>query len=435
MELLDMIKSRRMYKIIVKNFISNGSSLRRKIIRGGFWSLTLRVLIRLSTLIKTILLARFLSPEDFGLVGLALLAISTMNNLSNLGTDYALIHNSKSTKELSNTAWTIKVLKGVVITIILFATAPYIGYFFRETRVIPLIQFLSLSQLLISFRHVGIVYYRKKLDLKEYFIYEGSGTFIDLLVSISLAVIYRSPWSLVLGYFSGHLVRLVASHLLMETTLKLQLKLKQLKFLGSYGVWFVFANIFNFLSVQGDDIYVGRVLGVSTLGTYQLIYKISNTLVKEFVAMVSDVMVASLAQLQNDFKRLRKYFSIYIKFNFIINIIIFIVLYLSLPFIQVYILGSEWIQIVDVGRILLVAGLIRSLSSVYGALYLAIGETKVRFYKQLLRAIFTFSPFIVYNGPNLEQVSWFVVFGLAIALGFDLLQAYIILPRKYEKTS
>ena len=95
-------------------------SLSQKVVKGSFWVLTLRVLTQLFTIIRLIVLARILAPSDFGLMGIALLVMSTLEAFSNTGFKAALVQKKKDIKEYLDTAWTFLVLRGFFLFAILF---------------------------------------------------------------------------------------------------------------------------------------------------------------------------------------------------------------------------------------------------------------------------------------------------------------------------
>jgi O-antigen/teichoic acid export membrane protein len=308
--------------------------------------------------------------------------------------------------------------------------SPFISRFFNEPQVIVLIRIISLSEVFKGLTHIGIINFDKKLDFSSSFLFQISGIIMDLIVSVTLSIILKSPLALALGLVSGNFVRLVISHLLMKKRLKIKIKTKYFKFFSSFGLWLFLAAIFNFLAVQGDDIYVGKVIGTTALGIYQLSYKICNTFAKELVSIFSTVIFPSLSLVKNNFERLRRHFFKYLLYLSAASLVLGLTLYLIFPYFVKHYLDEQWISLIPIGKILIIGGLFRSFSSIYGALYLSLGKTKIKFIKQLIRTLITFFPFFIYRNINLVQISWFVVFGNIGAFMIDLIQTFLIFKRK-----
>ena len=90
-----------------------GKRLSQRVIHAGFWAFALRITDRLFGLARTILLARLLSPNDFGLFGIALLGLSALNTFSQTGFQQALIQKKGDIKPYLDTAWTVQVIRGL----------------------------------------------------------------------------------------------------------------------------------------------------------------------------------------------------------------------------------------------------------------------------------------------------------------------------------
>ena len=101
-------------KKLVKNLITPGKTLSQKVVRGGFWVFFLRIVNRGFSLIRLIILARILSPSDFGLLGIALLVISTLETFSQTGFQQALIQKKEDIQSYLNSAWTVLILRGFI---------------------------------------------------------------------------------------------------------------------------------------------------------------------------------------------------------------------------------------------------------------------------------------------------------------------------------
>ena len=149
----------------------NPEPLSKRVIRGGVWVLALRILNRSLGFIRTIILARLLAPADFGLLGIAMLSISTLETFSQTGFQTALIQKKDNIESYLDTAWTVSAIRGLLLFLILFLSAPIIAEFFNSPQAVLIIRVVALSTLLSGLRNIGVVYFQKELEFKKQFLY------------------------------------------------------------------------------------------------------------------------------------------------------------------------------------------------------------------------------------------------------------------------
>src|SRR5688572_31318361 len=106
-----------------KNQIEAG----RELARGSFWMIAMRWVIRGIGFLSTILLARLLAPDDFGVVAMAMVAVAMLEVFTQSGSDLALLRNAEPTREHYDAAWTLEILQAITLAIVLYATAPFVG--------------------------------------------------------------------------------------------------------------------------------------------------------------------------------------------------------------------------------------------------------------------------------------------------------------------
>ncbi|NWF52786.1 MAG: oligosaccharide flippase family protein, partial [Nitrospirae bacterium] len=113
-------------------------NLSQRVVRGGFWVFSLRIIQQLFNFVRLVILARILAPHDFGLMGIALLTLATLETFSQTGFQAALIQNKKDIRPYLDVAWTILILRGFILFIILYFIAPYKAVFFKVQDAKPI---------------------------------------------------------------------------------------------------------------------------------------------------------------------------------------------------------------------------------------------------------------------------------------------------------
>jgi len=112
-------------KEFIYNLITPGETLSQKVVKDGFWVFFLRIVNRGFSLIRLIILARILSPNDFGLMGIALLTMSTLETFSKIGFQQTLIQKKEDIKSYLDSAWTVLILRGFILFAILYFIEPH----------------------------------------------------------------------------------------------------------------------------------------------------------------------------------------------------------------------------------------------------------------------------------------------------------------------
>jgi len=362
----------------VKRLLAPEGTLSERVVYGGIWVFVLRITNRLFGLARTIVLARLLAPADFGLFGIALLAMSALETFSQTGFQQALIHKKDDIKPYLDTAWTAQAIRGLILAIVLFGAAPYVAAFFGEPTATPLLRVVGLSMLFQGFTNIGVVYFQKELEFHKQFVYMFSGTLADLAVSISAALILKNGWALVFGLLAGNLVRMVVSYIIHPYQPRLSFNRVKFRELFGFGKWVLGSSILIFLLTQGDDIFVGKLLGVTALGFYQLAYRISNIPATEITHVISQVTFPAYSKLQDDIPKLREAYLRVLQVTTFLSFPVAGLIFLLAPDFTKIFLGKKWMPMVPAMQILVIFGATRSLGATMGSILYAVGKPKIQ---------------------------------------------------------
>ena len=295
-------------KILGPRLLSPGNTLSRRVIHAGFWVFSLRIADRLFGLARTVILARLLSPEDFGLFGIAMLMLSILETFSQTGFQAALVQKKDNIKPYLDTAWTIQVLRGFALTAILAATPTIAVEFFNEPRVAMLLQILALSELFRGFTNISVIFFQKEFEFHKWFFYMFSSTIADLGVAIPAAFILRNAWALILGVLSGSLVQLLVSYIICPYRPRLRLEMTKVKELSTFGWWVFGQTIVAFLATQGPGFFLAKMSNATALGLFQMASRFCNVIIPEITNASSKVLFPTYSKLQNDVVKLKQVF-------------------------------------------------------------------------------------------------------------------------------
>ena len=362
---------------------------------------TLRVFQQLFGLARLIILARILAPHDFGLMGIALLTMMTLDTFSQTGFQAALIQKNKNIESYLDSAWTVMILRGIVLFGALFLIAPYAAEFFNTLEAKSIIRVMGAAVLLQAFTNIGVIYFQKELEFNKQFIYQLSGTLADFIVSVSAALILRNVWALVFGLLAGNIVRFIVSYLIHPYRPRFSFDLQKAKELFGFGKWALGSSIIMFLIIQGDDGFIGKFLGVTMLGFYQMAYKISNMPATEITHVISQVTFPAYSKIQDNIPKLKEAYLKVLRVTTFLSFPVAGLIFVLAPEFTSVFLGEKWMPMVPAMKVLVFWGLIRSIGATTGPVIYATGKpkilTKYQFF-QLITLIILIYPFTKYWG-------------------------------------
>ncbi len=363
------------------------SSLSQRVAKGGVWVFTLRLLEKGLGLIRLVILARLLAPHDFGLFGIALLAMSTLETFSQTGFQAALVQKKKNIANYLDTAWTVSVIRGFILFILVLLAAPYVALFFNTPKASLIIQVIGISLFLGGFTNIGILYFQKELEFNRQFIYRLSTTLFEFLVVISAALILKSVWALVFGMLAGSLTALAASYLIHPYRPRFMFDLSKTRELFGFGKWVFGSSILIFLITQGDDIFVGKMLGMVALGFYQMAYRISNMPATEITHVISQVTFPAYSKMQDNLPRLREAYLRVLQMTAFLSFPIAGLIFVLAPDFTRIFLGGQWMPMVPAMQALVLWGCIRSLGATTGPVFQGLGKPGIATKLQLIQSI------------------------------------------------
>lgn len=354
-----------------------GETLSSRVLVSGFWVFVLRLISQVLSLTRTIVLARLLAPNDFGLIGITLVVMSILETFSQTGFQSALIQKKADIEDYLDTAWTALAARGVLLYALLFFIAPYAAAFYEIPEAGPVIRVAGLVMLMNGLMNIRVVYFKKELEFQKQFLFLLSGTLADLIISIAFAIALQSIWALVYGLLAGSLAKLVISYLIAPYRPRLRLELARLKDLYSYGRWIFWSSMFIFFLTEGDDAFLGKVLGVTALGFYQMAHRIANLPATQITHVISQVTFPAYAKLQDNPEGLREAYLRVLKLTALLSIPAAAGIFILAPELTHILLGEKWMPMVPVMRVMVIGGAVRSIGATMGPVFQAVGKPEI----------------------------------------------------------
>jgi lipopolysaccharide exporter len=274
----------------------------RKVARGGILMVLLRLVGRSIGLVSTVILARLLVPEDFGLVALAMTLLGALEVAGKIGLDRALIRNQQAGRELYDTAWTLQLIRGVIMALILALSAPFWTDFFAEDRLQSILYAFAAMALISGFRNIGFVEFSRDLEFDPLFRLELRSQVGAAAASIGLALLWQSYWALIAG-------ALVERTLIVALSYAMHPHRPRLSFAGAsylvhFSKWVGANSILVFLNNRSDVFVLGKLTSFDVLGHYSIAKRLSTLAANEVTAPAVRAFYSGFAKIADDIERL-----------------------------------------------------------------------------------------------------------------------------------
>jgi O-antigen/teichoic acid export membrane protein len=360
----------------------------RQTIGGISWMGGLRLTSRILILLRTIILARLLSPLQFGIFGIVTLAISLFEIFTETGINTVLIQEDEKIEPLINTAWVVSIIRGFLIFLLLAIFAWPLASFFASPAATKFLFLAALIPLVKGFINPAIIKFQKELEFNKEFNLRLAILIAESATAVALAFLTRSVLSLILGLLVGGILEVFLSFKFCFPRPKLALEKEKFAKIFGRGKWITLGGIFSCLVDQGDDAVVGRLLGVSTLGLYQMAYKISNLPFTEITSVFYTVTFPVYAKINQDKNEVWRSFKKMLGLTILLVLpLAAVIFFFPEPIISI-VLGKQWLGAKDALRILAVFGLTRAIGGTAGPIFFAFKRQDLTARIELAKLVF-----------------------------------------------
>jgi len=339
-------------------------------------------------LIAVLILARILTPRDFGVVAAALVVVGFSSTFSRLGVGPAVVQRPTLTDRHLTTGFTLSILSGVLMGAAIYAAAPLIAEFFIIPELIPVVQVLAFKFILEAASVMPESLLQRELMFKRLSMVGLIAFAVGFAgVGIALALAGFGLWALTLAYMGQALVKAIILIVIRPHPMRPTLHFDAMKDLLYFGGGFTAARIGNYIGVQGDKMVIGRWLGAEPLGVYGRAYQLMVAPANDLGAVMDNVLFPAMALVQGSKERLRIAFRRGIAGVALLMLPLGIVCYVLAPEIIDLLLGPKWVAVVEPFRYFALGLLFRTSYKMSDSISRATGSEYRRAWRQWVYAI------------------------------------------------
>lgn len=357
----------------------------KKAMDGGKWITVSTVISTLFQFVQVAVLARLLSPADFGLVGVSNLIIAFFQVFANLGFSNSIIYKQESDRNVLSTLYYLNLTVGVFIFILIHLTAPYIISFYNEPRLAQVLDLSSYYFLIAYFGQIYMFLLEKELKFKSVAIIDITGTVMGSIVTVTLAFNDYHELSLIIGAL---VMQTVKSALQIAFGLRffmprLFFNLNNIKEHLRFGIYNMGDGFLGYIQSNTDNIFLGGMLGVKMLGYYTIAYQLCVFPIMKLNPIILQVAYPILARMKENTADLKKSYLKILDFISYCNLPLLAGLFITADGVVPLIYGPGWEQTTDLIRIFVFVGVFICLSHPLYTIAFTKGKPNLLFYLNL----------------------------------------------------
>jgi lipopolysaccharide exporter len=361
-------------------------NVRSRLLKGAAWLSGARLAINILAGISTLVLARLLLPADFGLVALGTSALNILTSITNISLSEALVQHRDPSNRHFHTAWTLNLLRGVLIALVFALIAVPVARYYGDVRLENVMFALSGSAILNGLENPRAIMLTKQLIFWQQFMLQVSQKLVVLITSVLIALIYHSYWALIGGILLGQFVGVLVSYTVLP--FRPVFSTAHARELFSFSIWLTLSNAINAINWNIDPLLVGKFVGKTALGYYAVGNNLAVIPTREAMAPLTGTLFPAFSNLAHDPVRLA---SAYQRSQTLLTAVALPagvgVALIADPLVRLA-MGETWLPVVFVIRILAAVFAIQSLSSLAQPLAMAAGKTQLLFKRDLQGFLF-----------------------------------------------
>jgi lipopolysaccharide exporter len=381
-------------------------NLKSSFIQGAAWAIAMRWSIKLLGLGSTVILARILSPGDYGIVAMAMLIVGMLEVLVDFGAETNVLREQTLTRDIIDSAWSLQIIQGSLLSLLLALVAPFAGTYFHEQRVIGVIWIIACGVLLRSFSNVGMIVARKEFQFGLEFRFKVISKVIGVAVTIIAAFIIKDYRALVWGIMANYMSPLVLSYLMHPY--RPSWNVTRLRSMWHFSKWLLFSGIGNYATQKVDELIAGHIGDAHSLGVYSMASELGQLPTAEMGPPIMRAFLPTLSTIKDNTERVR---SVVLKTLGAVNTLTFAAAcgfaLVSEPLTHV-LLGDKWAAVAPFLVIFAIVGALKVAVAPFAGYFLLLGHSK-------LQAYIMWAEFLVFAVAAVLLVPQSGIFGLAYA--------------------
>ncbi len=354
------------------------SGILKKTNESVAYRFSFKILQRGVALVFSVILARLLSPAEFGIVAIARMVITYANNFTNFGFNTALVQKDRIQSAHVNSVFTFNLTVSVLLALLTAGFADQLAVFFNNKAVGPVLRWMSLYYIITTFYYIPVAILKRDIRSKTISVVEFVQGILTSVFAIILALNHFSYWSIVIPALIMPVFSLAIYMRKTRWMPRLMFKHEVMKDIYSFGFWNFIRNQLNLLVAKVDYFVIAKYLNVASLGIYEKAFEFTNRTLSGVTKPISSIYFSTFSRLQNDKQSLKEVLFQGISLLATVTYPLLFGIIVVAPYFVYGLLGDRWALSIVPMQILAAAGVFRVLIGLMTSANVAVGEYKVQ---------------------------------------------------------
>lgn len=407
------------------------STLRRESSKGIKWQTASEIFIRIFQFLTTIVLARLLMPEHFGLIAIALIFSQLAFVIFDFGFSAALIQKKELQAIHYSTTFVVYLILAVFFMALVVLIAPLAANYFRQPILADMLRLLSVIFIFYALSAIPSIKLTRSMWFKRFSGLQFIAALSYGFTAIILAWLGWGVWSFVYGLLMERFILMLLLFLFAPRNPGLRFNGAVFKELMGFGGNVMASRFASYVNNNTPSFMIGKVLGAVQLGFFSLAYQLVEFPVQRIAKNILRVLFPAFSKLQDDLPQFRELFAQTVYYLSLFTFPVFGGLLLIAPQLIHLFYGSKWDEAILPLQILTAVGLFRSLWVMNSVIFLSRGKPKIEFQINLFYALFLIPGIYLAARNNLQTVAAMLAVGMLLILVIGQIRAFRLIELNY----
>jgi len=358
-------------------------SLSTKAVHSFKWSLVEKLGHKVLSLIVLTIIARILTPEDFGIISMTAIFIAISTTIVDGGFSSAIIYKKNPSELDLSTVFVFNLLTGISLYFVLFFSAPVIARFYNNNNLILVIRILSFDFILSAFGLVAMALMQKELNFKKIAQINISSIIFSGTLAIIFALLNYGFWALVIQQLAMNFSRVVLLYVLSKRRISFNFSIKSFKELFNYGFFLTLSSVIATLFQNSYYVIIGKLFSAYDLGIYYQGRKFQETSTSTFNSVISRIIFPLFSKINNDPVKLKEKYKEFIKMACYIYFPFVLFMICAAKTLFILLLTEKWSGSIIYFQLLCIGALLLPLQTMNLGILKVTGKTKLFFYVEI----------------------------------------------------
>lgn len=382
------------------------NSIKSTTLVGMWWSFIENIAGSGITFIVTLILARILTPQEFGVIGIINIFIVIFNSIADSGFSNALIRKINVSNDDYNTVFILNIVLGVFLFFILFICAPYISYFFENNELVSLTRVMGLIVIINAFGIIQRTILTKRIDFRTQTKVSVIASIGSGIVGIGMAIMNFGVWSLV----GQQIIRQVLSSSLLwifnNWRPTLEFSITSFKELFGFGWKLLVSGLINNIWEQLYTIVIGKCYTTESLGQYTRARGFTDIVSINLTSVIQRVSFPVLSSIQDERERMKQAYKKIIKSSMFITFVLMLGLAAIAKSMVLVLVGDKWLPSVEYIQIICFSSMLYPLHAINLNMLQVQGRSDLFLYLEILKKIIAFGPLMLGVFIGIKWMLW-----------------------------